>query len=690
MPRCWPAILALFAIPAHAVTTQTETVERLPVDYFTHSADLGRVEISPDGQFLAATYEVDGESRLAFLNLAQLGDVKEVIAPRGTDFHDFEWISPLRVIYRLSLRQPGLLEAVTTGELLAIDRDGTRPQYVYGCRYTDGNGGAGLKMSTKLANGDAADEAATDSGEADAKKLATCGTADVLSLVPDDDRHVLVAEHLWLREGNQYRVDPDAATTVAMLDSYDGSSQVIAHLSLRGGKVLVDRDQRPRFVAGRNEQDELAIAWQPEPEGRWTTFAFDGFDAKTLTPVELSADGRSAFFIGRRLREPRKSLYRIDLERETAVQVYSHGDVDVDAAVESLAGDAVLGVRIEPGQPEYHWLDENDSSVKLYASLQRAFPGQSVEITSATADLHQAIALVQSDVNPGDYYLVDTQTRNAQYLRSARSWVDPARMHHKEPIELRARDGMTLHGYLTSPGAGKKPYPLVVLPHGGPYGVRDSWRFDWEAQLLAEYGYAVLQVNYRGSGGYGEDFMRAGFREWGGKMQDDVTDATRWAISKGIAAKNAICIFGTGYGGYAALMGVIRESGLYRCSAAYDGLYDLDLVLARNDPQIAPATRKYLDDILGFDEPTLQARSPVHNVEKIDTPLLIMAAGNPQQIEYRHAGLMEAALKSAGKPVETALVEKREDVYQRLLEFLSRHLRPKARGTDTGGVKPAG
>ena len=151
-----------------------------------------------------------------------------------------------------------------------------------------------------------------------------------------------------------------------------------------------------------------------------------------------------------------------------------------------------------------------------------------------------------------------------------------------------------------------------------PYGVRDGWRFDWEAQLLAEYGYAVLQVNYRGSGGYGEDFMRAGYREWGGKMQDDLTDATRWAIASGIAAPDGICIFGTGYGGYAALMGVVREPELYQCAAAYDGLYDLELALARDDPKVTIAGRAYLDEIFGRDEQALRARSPVANVDRIN------------------------------------------------------------------------
>ena len=144
MPRSWPAILLLIAAACPAAE------QTLAVDYFTHPADLGRLEIAPDGKFLAATYDVDGESRLAFLNLAQLGDVREIIAPRDTDFHDFQWISPERVLYRLSLRQPGLLKAVTTGELLAIDRDGTRPQYVFGCHYGSSGPDASLKLSTRL------------------------------------------------------------------------------------------------------------------------------------------------------------------------------------------------------------------------------------------------------------------------------------------------------------------------------------------------------------------------------------------------------------------------------------------------------------------------------------------------------------------------------------------------------------
>jgi dipeptidyl aminopeptidase/acylaminoacyl peptidase len=199
----------------------------------------------------------------------------------------------------------------------------------------------------------------------------------------------------------------------------------------------------------------------------------------------------------------------------------------------------------------------------------------------------------------------------------------------------------------------------------------------------------VLQVNYRGSGGYGEDFMRAGYREWGGKMQDDVTDATKWAIAQGIAAADKVCIFGTGYGGYAAIMGTVREPKLYRCAAAYDGLFDLELLLGHDDPLVTPAARAYLDLVLGNDVKALRKRSPVANADKIETPILILAGGDPKRIEYQHANRLETALKDAGKPVDTALVQFREGAYKRLLEFLSEHLRSQEHAERTGDSQAA-
>ena len=169
-------------------------------------------------------------------------------------------------------------------------------------------------------------------------------------------------------------------------------------------------------------------------------------------------------------------------------------------------------------------------------------------------------------------------------------------MRHKEPITLKARDGLALHGYVTRPRDDAGPYPLVVMPHDGPRD-RDTWGYDWEVQLLANYGYAVLQVNYRGSTGYGDDFKHAGDGEWGGKIQDDISDATRWAVEQGLAAKDNICAYGAGFGGYAALMGAIQEPSLYRCAASYGAMTDLEAVREQRPEPVQGAANAFGGDV---------------------------------------------------------------------------------------------
>ncbi len=183
-------------------------------------------------------------------------------------------------------------------------------------------------------------------------------------------------------------------------------------------------------------------------------------------------------------------------------------------------------------------------------------------MTSSTADGSEVLLYVWSDRNNGDYFLFDTRTRRAERVFSRREWFDPAEVPASRYVTFKARDGMTLHGYLTEPrGPAVGPRPMVLLPHGGPFGIFDTWSFDDDAQILAAAGYAVLRVNYRGSGNYGRQYQRAGHKEWGGRMQDDLTDATRWAVREGVADASKICIYGASYGGYAALMGVARSPG---------------------------------------------------------------------------------------------------------------------------------
>jgi dipeptidyl aminopeptidase/acylaminoacyl peptidase len=240
---------------------------------------------------------------------------------------------------------------------------------------------------------------------------------------------------------------------------------------------------------------------------------------------------------------------------------------------------------------------------------------------------------------------------------------------------------MTLYGYVTTPRGAGKNLPMVVLPHGGPFGISDEWAFDPEIQMLASAGYAVLQVNFRGSGGHGRAYRHAGVRQWGRSMQDDVTDATRWAISEGIADGRRICIYGASYGGYAALMGSAKEPDLYRCAVGYVGVYDVPMWIGKGG--WADSANAYLDGWVG--KPSeLVSVSPVHLARQIRIPVLLVAGGQDERVPIEQSEAMEKALRAAGVPVDTLYIrteghgffvdEHRKQFYERLLAFLDANI----------------
>jgi len=274
-------------------------------------------------------------------------------------------------------------------------------------------------------------------------------------------------------------------------------------------------------------------------------------------------------------------------------------------------------------------------------------------------------------------------------------------MARQEPILFKARDGLEIHGYLTRPmhaPAGK--LPLVVAIHGGPFGFRDSWGFNPENQFLASRGYAVLQVNFRGSPGYGPAFERAGWGQWGLKMQDDITDGVSWAIEQGIADPRKVCIYGASYGGYAALMGLIKTPELYRCGIAYAAVADLVGLYRQGTQRYSNLAYYFYADQLNqrrawfrraiggdLDESgPLSGRSPTHLAERIKAPLLIAHGGRDWTVPYRdHAYLLRNELEKRGRKIDWVFAEQGGhgfvappmvgELYRRMEDFLERNLK---------------
>src|SRR5688572_29239018 len=633
-----------------------------PLDHFTRHDEFGTIKISPDGRSLAMTAGRYGGSELGTFDLEKMAPLSGARAPEWKEIDEFHWVSANRLIYLIAERRSGLVVPMPTGEIFGIDRDGGRHGNIYGYRAGQQQTGTHRKV-----------------------REGSYATPELVSTLRDGDDSVLIAEFPWRVGTSVAEYDPDSKPRLVRLDVYSGKTQFLGVAPLVGAHLLVDRDDQLRFANGLDHDFKLAVSWKPEPGSEWVDFELPGFRDESIVPKGFSGDNHSVYFTGVREGERFAALYRMDLQTRNIEKQFAFDDCDVTEIIRDFADVEIVGVKGYTHRPVYHWLKPQDPAAQLHQGLQRAFSGQDVTITSATEDGRLAIAFVDSDVNPGEYYLFDTKAMNASFLRAARAWIDPRQMRPKSPIQLTARDGLALRGYITRP-AGEGPYPMVVLPHGGPHFVRDRWAFDPEVQLLASRGYAVLQVDFRGSGGYGMYFQAAGYREWGAKMQDDITDATRWAIQQRVAIPERICLFGSSYGGYAALMGVAREPDLYRCAVGYAGVYDLELTRKSGDISQSRSGSAFLEKTLGDDLADLRARSPVNLVQKIRAPVLLVHGKEDWRADYEQATAMKKAFEQNGKQFEWMALKgeghgvydeaSRREVYERILSFLDRHLKP--------------
>lgn len=328
--------------------------------------------------------------------------------------------------------------------------------------------------------------------------------------------------------------------------------------------------------------------------------------------------------------------------------------------------------------------DKSRESIVL-ASLRAQFAPQEVTPISASQSHDKLLYRVRSDRNSGELYLYDFAKKKAAYVDAFQAWLDPEQMAEQKRLTYKARDGLLIDALLTlPPGKGAKNLPLVVHPHGGPIGIHDYWGFDSDAQFLASRGYAVLQVNFRGSGGRGEAFEKAGYREWGGKMINDITDGVKQVIADGTVDARRICIFGGSYGGYASLMSAVREPDLYRCAVGYAGVYDLPRLKSESDGSDLKINRDFWNETMGNDAAFLQDQSPINHLDKLKAAVMIVHGEEDTRVPISQAKLLRSALESRKIPYQWLIKsgeghgfyneDNRTELYEKLAAFLDQNI----------------
>ena len=652
-------LMILFALGGSEAPAQ---VAPLPIEAFTRFDEIGDIQLSPSGEYAAYLTGDFGRTFIVFIKVSDRKVVGGVRLTEGLQVAGFDWVSDTRLVYSIAERIPGREQPAATGEMYAVDYNGKNHAMIYGAR--------ALEERTSLSSRRSAES--------------SYAFAEIISTLEADDKNVLIAEYEWKRGAASYTSDPDAQPQLYLLDVNTGAKRFKGKAPLARATVLIDQDDQPRFATGYNTARKLAVIWKPDPAGDWKEFALPGFRAETVFPLVFSADNQSVYIYGVKEGESQRALFTVNLQTQEVTKLYGSQRADISDLLYDVRGKKILGAEVAVDKPEIFWLDKDENTAKIYRSLQKALPDQHLRFVSATRDGHLLIARAGSDVNPGDYYLFDTRAMKAEFLVAKSRWIDPRRMRPKEPFTIKARDGLDLHGYLTR-AEGEGPHPLIVHPHGGPHGPRDYWDYDWEVQLLASRGYSVLQLNFRGSGGYGMDFEAKGYKQWGATMQDDLTDATRWAIEQKIAPADRICIFGASYGGFASLSGVVREPRLYRCAIGYAGVYDLELMRTTGDVPRTRYGQDFLKLALGEDVESMRARSPARHADQIQVPVLLIHGKADWRAAFEQAEAMKAALDKNKKYYEWMALSReghgvyneasRREVYERILAFLDKYLK---------------
>jgi dipeptidyl aminopeptidase/acylaminoacyl peptidase len=621
--------------------------ERLPAKLFAQHAQYSSVALSPDGTHLAIATPVDNHTDLMIVDLSGKTPPSRLKSLPKEHILDPFWANDNRLVFGKGKKADYLEQPGNLGELYSVNREMKEQKIMFGYQPDVGNR-PGRKKDQ--------------------------GWASVIARRGKDRNTLIVQFQSWDEHDKNtyiYRLDPDKV-----------DRKMIEKVPLESASVVVDHDSVPRFAATVDLQYNPILRYRPTADADWQPVpkAITGHNMQVL---RFAKDNNTAWALITDKGEP-EVLYKVDFAKGTREKVMSAGDYAVGSLIGAGFDGEPFAVYSDAPKPSIQYLDNTSEWAKLHAGLMKQFAGNLVWMEEFSRDDSKVLVHVSGDRNPGQYYLLDRSKNSIAKVLDSYENVDPNKFAPMRIIEFPTSDELKLSAMLTVPTTGTAPYPMVVMSHGGPFGINDTWGFDTDAQFFANRGYAVLQVNFRGSGGRGETFERSGYREWGGKIMDDIAAGVRYTIDNGLADKDRICTFGASFGGYAALMNPIRYPDLYKCAIGYVGVYDLAYMATKGDIDDTKRGRFYVETAVGTDEAKTKAESPVHNVDKLKVPVMLVHGKDDQRVPLVHYKVMSEALERAGRPAESLVKdaeghgfykeENRIELYEKMEAFLAKHI----------------
>lgn len=671
--RLLPAV-ALIACMGTAFAEETPTtlhkVTVVPDQDFARHPPLQAPALSPDGKLIAvAVHNTQDDQDKWQLAVMQLPDLKFVSRLDMVDKYlpiDITWVDNKRLVMGTGEETGFSEQPRATGDIIAVDFDGKNKRLLYSDRARSST--AAMTNMLKI----------------------PVGFGQISGMPEQANGHFyMTVNPAPLRGGGDAQAH---RTLIFDIDARSGNVNQIAEINRDAYDFLI-HDGVARYASGSDNQMQDHTFYRASADQAWAELPRSVL-GKQFNPVRMTPDGKQLYSIGNLTGGP-DQLAISNLDGTNRRVLASNPRVSIGSVKWTPAPRTPYAVIIPDGKPTVTYLENNKYATAL-KSLNEKFGDHFVNFYDMSEDGSTVILHASSDRDPGTFALYDMSNSSVRPLFQIEPWLKADLLAKRKPFWFKASSGTELEGFITlPPHRAEKNLPTIFIAHGGPIGPSDPWALggSWEnneSQFLATHGYAVVQVNYRGSGGRGKNFEESGKREMGTGMMQDMLDGLKWTIDQGYVDKSRVCIYGASYGGYTAyFQPVYAPQGTFKCSVAIAGVSDIRVQAHRSDTRRSRGGRYFLREAWGMDDPTyLEANSAIDHIDKFNVPVLIVHGEDDPRVPIQNAREFRDALKKADKPFEYMTRPKEGhgffkeqnnvDRYEMTIAFLNKYLGPGA------------